>query len=40
MLARGHVVATMGDRYPVTVDEDALARWDRRVEGLLGRLPS
>lgn len=40
MLARGQVLHAMGERYPVEVDEVALARWDRRVERLLGPLPS
>lgn len=39
MLARGQLAGRMGGHYPEAVDEVALARWDRRVERLLGRLP-
>jgi len=39
-LVRSRLVAPMGRRHPATVDERALARWDRRVERLLGPLPS
>ena len=39
-LARSQVAGGMGRRYPAAVDEGALARWDRRVDRLLGPLPS
>ena len=40
MLARGQLLRPMGARHPDEPDEAALARWDARVERLLGRLPS
>jgi flavin-dependent dehydrogenase len=39
-LARSRLLGSVGRRHPGTVDEGALARWDRRVERLLGPLPS
>lgn len=38
-LTRGALVRAQGARYPERVDLEALARWDRRVERLLGPLP-
>lgn len=38
-LARGQVLLRTGRSHPDQPDEAALARWDRRVERLLGRLP-
>lgn len=40
LLARGQLLYPMGGRYPAEVDIGALARWDRRVDRLLGPLPS
>ncbi|HET8931153.1 MAG TPA: hypothetical protein VFN21_10890, partial [Acidimicrobiales bacterium] len=39
-LARGALLRPMGKRYPAEVDLDALARWDAKVERLLGTLPN
>ena len=39
-LARGQLLARVGSTHPETPDTHALARWDRRVERLLGSLPS
>jgi hypothetical protein len=39
-LARGQLAVRTGRGHPRSVDLDALARWDRRVERLLGRLPA
>ncbi len=39
MLARGQVLVGAGARYPSSPDELALARWDARVNRLLGPLP-
>ena len=38
-LVRGQLAAKVGGKYPTAVDVDALTRWDRRVERLLGPLP-
>lgn len=39
LLARGRLLQAMGARHPDEPDEAALARWDARVERLLGPLP-
>lgn len=39
-LTRGALLRGMGARYPERVDLDALARWDAKVERLLGPLPA
>ena len=39
-LARGQLLARVGSTHPESPDAAALARWDRRVERLLGSLPS
>jgi hypothetical protein len=39
-LARSQLLGGMGHRYPATVDEAALARWDRGIVRLLGPLPA
>jgi hypothetical protein len=39
MLARGQLLQTMGERHPAIADERALARWDGRMQRLLGPLP-
>ena len=39
LLARGQRLHPMGARYPTEPDLAAVARWDRRVERLLGPLP-
>jgi flavin-dependent dehydrogenase len=39
MLARGQLLRAEGARHPDEADEQALARWDARVERLLGPLP-
>lgn len=39
-LARSQPALRVGRSYPQTVDENALTRWDTRVERLLGPLPS
>lgn len=39
-LARGALLRGMGRRYPAEPDLDALARWDAKVERLLGSLPN
>jgi hypothetical protein len=40
MLARGQLLFGMGRRHPEIPDEHRLARWDRRVDELLGALPT
>jgi hypothetical protein len=39
-LARSQLLAATGRRHPAAVDPGALSRWDRRVERLLGPLPT
>lgn len=39
LLARGQLLHPMGERYPAQPDLAAVARWDARVERLLGPLP-
>lgn len=40
MLARVQILRSLGGRHPETADLDALLRWDRMVQRVLGPLPS